>query len=137
MIDIKFEGYYVDSGVSKKICIVDKPSKEYVLTNLNELNDKCSGTVVMENMLAKEDVEPLNLTLYLENGRYLLMLLDYDEEGYVDVRTAYNPDAPKGEWTYIKGELHCATTVINDLEIAKACFLEFNATGNVSQSLLD
>ena len=137
MIDIKFEGYYVDNGVSKKIRIVDKPSEEYILSKLNELNDKCNGTVVMENMLAKEDVEPLNLTLYLENGMYLLMLLDYDDEGYVDVRTAYNPDAFKGEWTYIKGELHGSTTVINDLEIAKVCFLEFNATGNVSKSVLD
>ena len=136
MIDIKFEGYYVDSGVSKKISIVDKPSEVYILSKLSELNDKCYGTITMKNILAKEDVEPSSLTLDLEGGKYLLMLLDFDDEG-LDVRTAYNPDASKEDWEYINGELHCSATVINDLEIAKACFLEFNATGNVSKSLLD
>jgi hypothetical protein len=78
MIDMKFEGYYIDNGVSKIIRIVDKPSKEYILSKLNELNANCRGTVMIENVLAKEDIEPLKLTVYMANGRYLLMLLDYD-----------------------------------------------------------
>ena len=55
MIDMKFEGYYIDNGVSKSIRIVDKPSKEYILSKLNELNANCRGTVMIENALAKED----------------------------------------------------------------------------------
>ena len=69
------------------------------------------------------------------------MLLDYDDEGYLDVRTAYNPDASRDasrdDWEYVNGELHSSTTVISDLEVVKQCFLEFNATGNVSKSILD
>lgn len=137
MIDIKFEGYYIDNGISKQIGGVSKPSEEYILSKLNELNDMCDGTIIMENRLAKEDIEPLNLTLYLEKGNYLLMLLDYDAEGYIDVRTAYNPEAPEGEWGYINGENFAATSIINDLKIVKQCFLEFNATGNVSKNLLN
>ena len=136
MLDMKFEGYYIDNGVSKSIRIVDKPSKEYILSKLNELNANCRGTVMIENVLAKEDIEPSKLTMYMANGRYLLMLLDYDDEGYLDVRTAYNPDASRDDWEYVNGELHSSTTVISDLEVVKQCFLEFNATGNVSKNLL-
>ena len=134
---MKFEGYYTNNGIGKRIRMVDKPSQEDILSKLDKLNSECRGTIVLENELAKEEVEPLNLTVYMANGRYLLMLLDYDDEGYIDVRTAYNPDASKEDWEYVNGELHSSTTVISDLEVVKQCFLEFNATGNVSKNLLD
>ncbi|MGE6326070.1 DUF6911 family protein, partial [Psychrobacter sp. NPDC078370] len=109
----------------------------WVVLLLFWIDYNCRGTVMIENVLAKEDIEPLKLTVYMANGRYLLMLLDYDDEGYLDVRTAYNPDASRDDWEYVNGELHSSTTVISDLEVVKQCFLEFNATGNVSKSILD
>ena len=69
----------------------------------------CRGNITIENELAEKEVELLNLTVYLVNGRYLLILLDYDGEGYLDVRTAYNSDASKEDWEYVNGELHSST----------------------------
>lgn len=137
MLNIKFEGYYLDNGLSKKIAININPSSEKVLAELNKLSNDSIGTIMMENLTSIEDVEPLSLTVYFNSGKYLLMLLDYDDEGYINIRTAFNPEASKDDWEYINGELHSSTTIITDLEVVKQCFLEFNTTGNVSINLLN
>jgi len=77
----------------------------------------------LENTLAKDDVEPQKLTLYFEDGNYLLMLLDYDDEGYIDVRTPYNPDAPKGVFQNMLGEPYGATSIVQDIELVKNVLL--------------
>ena len=69
----------------------------------------CRENITIENELAGKEVELLNLTVYLVNGRYLLILLDYDGEGYLDVRKVYNSDASKEDWEYVNGELHSST----------------------------
>ncbi|WP_227430939.1 DUF6911 family protein [Psychrobacter sp. I-STPA6b] len=136
MLNMKFEGYYISNGLSQKIAINMNPASEKVLAELNKLNNTSTGTIIMENLASIEDIEPLSLTVYFNGGKYLLMLLDYDDEGYPNVRTAFNPKALRDDWEYINGELHSSTTIIDDLEVVKKCFLEFNSTGDVSKQLL-
>lgn len=74
--------------------------------------------------------------MYFEDGNYLLMLLDFDEEGYIDIRTPYNPSASHGTMQNIFGEPYGATTIVQDFEIVKKCFMEFSQKGNISNEIL-
>lgn len=113
-----------------------EPSDLDILVLLEMVKSKGEGVFSLENKLAKGDVEPSELTLYFEKGNYLLMLLDYDEEGYIDVRTPYNPAAPHDVMQYILGEQYGATTIVQDFEIVKKCFIEFNQRGDVTRDIL-
>lgn len=101
---------------------------------LNFIEGK-TGVFYMENIEAKEEVDPENLTLYLENGKYLLMLLDYDDEGYIDIRTSYNPSKGKGT-EIILGEPYGKSSIIEDFSVIRRAFFEFEKTGNVTTETL-
>lgn len=94
-----------------------------------------TGVFFIENSEAQAEIEPENLTLYFDNGRYLLMLLDYDDEGYIDIRTPYNPSKGQ-EMEEMLGELYGANTIITDFTTVRKAFIEFEKTGNVSKKLL-
>lgn len=113
------------------------PNTIDILMTLSLIENQKYGVLELENTLAKDEVEPQKLTLYFEDGNYLLMLLDYDDEGYIDVRTPYNPDAPKGVFQNMLGEPYGATSIVQDIELVKKCFIEFNQTGSVSRDLLN
>lgn len=93
------------------------------MITLSLIENQKYGVFELENTLAEDEVEPQKLTLYFEDGNYLLMLLDYDEEGYIDVRTPYNSDAPKGVFQNILGESYGATTIVQDIELVKNVLL--------------
>lgn len=73
--------------------------------------------------MGNKEVDSENLTLHFEKGNYLPMLLDYDEEGYIDVWTLYNPKAPYDKFQNILGKHIGATTIVQDLDIVKDVLL--------------
>lgn len=139
MKQIEMGGYYssISNQGKRFIPSVLEPNSKDILMILNLIENQKYGVVELENILARDELDPQKLSLYFEDGNYLLMLLDYDEEGYIDVRTPYNSNAPKGEFQNILGEPYGATTVVQDFELVKKCFIEFNQTGNVSRDLLN
>ncbi|WP_287912433.1 hypothetical protein [Acinetobacter sp.] len=139
MKQIEMGGYYAGTNhIGRRyLSVILDPSSKDILMTLNLLENQKYGVLELENTLAEDEVEPQKLTLYFEEGNYLLMLLDYDEEGYIDVRTPYNTDALKDEFQNILGEPYGATTIVQDFELVKKCFIEFNQTGNVSRDLLN
>ena len=136
MTNILLRGHYIKDGVSWDIPASNMPSNSHVLLMLDILNSGSSGVFVLENNLAQDKVEPKNLTLYYENKKYLLMLLDFDEEGYIDVRTLFNPNAEKKVLEIMQGDPYYASTIVDNFEIIKQCFIEFNNTGNVSEDIM-
>jgi len=130
-------GWYLLAGHGRKyIPVFKKPKNIDVLMILELISSKNEGVIILENIDVEDGVKPENLTLYFENGNYLLMLLDFDEEGFIDVRTPYNSKAEKGEFQNILGEPYGATTIVQDIELIKRCFIEFNTIGNVSRELM-
>lgn len=132
----ELSGYYVDDVIRKPIPSIKYPTNIGILMSLDIIKDKKYGVIILTNKSAEDEVDPESLTLYFEQGNYLLMLLDYDDEGYIDVRTLYNPAAPHGVMQNILGEPYGATTIVQDLDVVKRCFIEFNKTGNVSKELM-
>ena len=130
-------GYYSDGFSRRYIPVVREPKNIEILMVLDLIKDKKKGVLELENILAEDECEPQKLTLHFENSNYLIMLLDYDEHGYIEIRTPYNPNASQDRFQNILDEPYGATTVLQDFEIVKKCFIEFNDTGNVSKDVLN
>ena len=135
-MQIKFGGFYFNNGLRIQLNPKNNPKNMDILMQLEMIKGK-SGVLVIKNLVVDEETHPENLSVYFEDDNYLLMLLDYDDEGCIDVRTANNEHASKGEFQNILGEPYGATTIVQDFEIVKKCFIEFNQTGNVSRDLLN
>jgi len=134
---MRLGGFYLEKFSRIQLPLLLKPKIVDILMVLEMIKNQAGGVISLTNLEAIDEEEPESLKLYFEEDNYLLMLLDYDEEGYIDVRTPYNSNAPKGEFQNILGEPYGATTVVQDFELVKKCFIEFNQTGNVSRDLLN
>lgn len=134
---MRLGGFYLEKFSRIQLPLLLKPKIVDILMVLEMIKNQAGGIISLTNLEAIDEEEPESLKLYFEEDNYLLMLLDYDEEGYIDVRTPYNSNAPKGEFQNILGEPYGATTVVQDFELVKKCFIEFNQTGNVSRDLLN
>ncbi|MEB3755193.1 DUF6911 family protein [Acinetobacter sp. MD2(2019)] len=133
----EIRGGYLEKFSRIQLPLLLKPKIVDILMVLEMIKNQAGGVISLTNLEAIDEEEPESLKLYFEEDNYLLMLLDYDEEGYIYVRTLHNADAPKGEFQNILGEPYGATTVVQDFELVKKCFIEFNQTGNVSRDLLN
>lgn len=138
MKGIEMGGYYLEEGLKRYLEMKLEPSdiELLIMLNLIETKSKGAGVFELENLNVEDEQGPEKLTLYFEKGHYLLMLLDYDDDGYIEVRTPYNAFAPNTAMQHILGEPYGATTIIHDFEIVKKCFMEFNRVGNVTRAIL-
>lgn len=135
-MQIQFGGFYFNNGLRIQLNPKNNQKNMDILMQLEMIKGK-SGVLVIKNLVVDEETHPEDLSVYFEDDNYLLILLDYDDEGCIDVRTANNEHASKSEFQNILGEPYGATTIVQDFEIVKKCFIEFNQTGNVSRDLLN
>ncbi|MFM0739262.1 hypothetical protein PQQ51_18645 [Paraburkholderia xenovorans] len=79
---------------------------------------------------------PYELSLYAQDGQFLIMLNEVIEDGENNTKTLTNHTAANDKFIVILGEKYPAKAVIDDIELVRSIFLEFAHTGSVSNDLL-
>ncbi|WP_077928289.1 DUF6911 family protein [Wohlfahrtiimonas populi] len=81
------------------------------------------------------DLGPTDLNLKIENGWYLITLMEVTENDE-EVRSYYKPD-PNYKMVEILGYEWSSTQLIRDFDLVLQIFKEFYETGDVSKDILD
>lgn len=81
------------------------------------------------------EIGPYELTMHSDDGNFLLMLNEYDEDGDCSVRTINNLSCDGGLMP-ILGDLYSAKSITRDFQLVLSIFKEFADTGNVSALLM-
>jgi len=82
------------------------------------------------------EIGPYELMLYAENGKFLLMLNEYDEDGDTNVRTI-SVDGVANELIPILGECYPAKAVTHNFQFVYSIFKEFAYRGDVSKEIMN
>jgi hypothetical protein len=129
-----FGGYIVDSdGGRRQLKVVLDPEELIIRDALTSVG-KSSGVVKMRCQSESEG-HPYELALYVENGNFLLMLSEYEEDGEHNVRTLTDLNS-KNELISVLGEKYPARAVTRDIELVCAVFIEFCRVGDVSTDIM-
>lgn len=129
-----FGGYIVDSdGGRRQLKVVFDP-EELIIRDVLTSVGKSSGVVKMRRQFESEG-HPYELALYVENGNFLLMLSEYEEDGEHNVRTLTDLNS-KNELISVLGEKYPARAVTRDIELVCAVFIEFCRVGDVSTDIM-
>lgn len=104
---------------------------EDVLASLKSAN----GIVGLRHQ-PEPEIGPYELTVYSDEGQFLLMLNENADDGDVNVRTITDPDAGS-ELIPILGDFYSAKSVTRDIQLVCSIFKEFAETGNVSELLMN
>lgn len=105
-------------------------SIEGVLSSLKE----ASGVIVLRCQ-PEPEAGPYELTMHSDNGSYLLMLNEYDDDGDSGVRTINKPSSDSA-LIPILGDFYSAKSITRDFQLVCSIFKEFADTGDVSELLM-
>lgn len=99
------------------------------------LSLKESNGVIGLRLQPEPDTGPYELTMYSDNGHFLLMFNEYDDDGDSNVRTI-NQSGSDGDLISILGDYYSANSITCDFQLVCTIFEEFIDTGNVSEHLM-
>ena len=127
-------GFYYKGIDRVQFDALEFPTENQLLEMLNLLVEK-SGIIGLEQV-ALNEFGNNELSLYSENGNYLVMYGTYDEDGDYLV-SSLNNSSVKHEMLNVLGEPFPACSVIDDFEVVKEVFIEFLLTGEPSCKLVN
>ncbi|WP_155952532.1 hypothetical protein [Pseudomonas sp. URMO17WK12:I4] len=132
--DTVLGGYLIGSdGVRYQLPITLNPSASIVEDFVRSVSGAGKGVVVIR-CKASPDYGPYELEMYVESGKYLLMLNECDEDGEHCVRTITNKDVPDN-LIVIMGEKYPAKAITRDIGLVCTTFNTFARFGNISMDL--
>lgn len=129
-----FGGYTVSTDSPRKQLPVTHNPDDLTIDKTVAIVAENSGVLNMRFDPAPE-FGPYELTMYAENGQFLLMLNEVAEDGESDTRTLTNISS-KNELVSILGEKYPAKAVTHDIALVCLIFKDFSRTGDVSSALL-
>lgn len=129
-----FGGYIVDADGGRLQLEVALDPEELIIRDVLTSISKSSGVVKMRCQSESEG-HPYELALYVENGNFLLMLSEHDENGEHNVRTLTDLNS-KNELISVLGEKYPARAVTRDIELVCAVFIRFCRVGDVSTDIM-
>lgn len=131
---MKLGGYLIsESGERDQLKTITAPDETDVLQFLEIVRDK-TCVLAMKNNACDED-GPQKLTLYMEPGRYMLLLADTDEDGDPEIRTLHGKNKLPGLENML-GEPFPSQSIVDDFDLVIAAFCEYLNSGNVSTDFL-
>ncbi|WP_199545402.1 DUF6911 family protein [Paraburkholderia kururiensis] len=128
-------GYTLDKNATRtQLSPVTNPDEGTLLGYVSTFLD-ANGVLVM-----REDPEPeagrVDLTLYAENGCYLLLLSESTEDGGVNVRALVDENKPQGFVSFF-GESFPEKATTSNLNIVRDAFGQFLKNRSVSIDLMN
>ncbi|MFC5476382.1 DUF6911 family protein [Paraherbaspirillum soli] len=133
-MNMEFGGYINDVGAQRnQLPVIFNPDDLAIEKTVAAVCGE-AGVVSMRCRPAPE-IGPYELTLYVENGQFLLMLSENEEDGEHNVRTPIDNNVV-ADFVIIFGEKYPAKAITRDIEFVCMTFKEFAHTGNVSEGLL-
>ena len=134
-MNIILGGYFIGEDLQRhQITVTTNPVDSIVEKEL--LAYKSANGIIKLSVQPEPDMGSFELALYVENGNYLLMLSDYDEDGDIDVRTISEDGVEKG-FTSILGEPYPAKAVTHNFQLISSIFKEFALKGDVSKDVMN
>jgi hypothetical protein len=129
-IDTILGGYMIDiSGIRHQLSAVLNPSNSIIESTIKKVSSVGKGVVILKRKSAPE-IGPEKLELYVDTGKFFLMLGVNEENGDYSVRTLTNESLPN-ELIVIIGEKYPARAVTHSIDLAYASFNEFSNRGDV------
>ncbi len=142
---LKFEmgGHYRNAiGQVLYSGIIPNPTEELLLYCLS-IYQKHDGIFELREVYEDgkyDDVgEPMHLTLYAEQGRYMVLSYAYDksyDDCFIIGTHNENPRENTPEYFYYQGEPYPASHTVYDLYIVEDIFKHLLATGEYSKDIL-
>ncbi len=126
-------GFYYRNSERVQLELVESPDQHSLIEMLKTMVDK-SGVLTLKQKVPN-GCGPNKLTLYCENGNYLVMYGSYQEDGDYLVLTLHNEENVKLGMMNILGDPYPACAVVNDFSLVEEVFIEFLATGKPSSQL--
>lgn len=120
----------------KKAIYIKNVTWQRIVEELSAIRNGHYGALELETEYVHSDVGIHNLSLSMENGWYLITLLESTEEKADLVRSYYKPD-PNYKMIEIGGNNWSSTQLIRDFDLVLQIFKEFYETGDVSKDILD
>jgi hypothetical protein len=118
---------------SHRIALCDDPTEEQVEKAIRALAMKY-GTAEMK-ISPEPEVGPYELTMYAEDGRYLVTLGENGADGEFHFRTVDVEDR-ENVLIYLQGNTYPNRAITEDIDLVARIFMEFYRTGEVSKDLL-
>lgn len=110
-----------------------QPSMNQVMNCLNVLKNR-NGILVLDNN-QEDNLSPYKLTLYTDDGIYMILLEAMMDDGDLDVRTFCNKSEYKN-FISILGEVYSESSTVKEFSLVIEAVMEFYETGDVSRRLL-
>lgn len=127
-------GYLIVPVIGRKqLSILVDPGLEELSSQLEMFSGEYPGLLVAK-IEPEPDFGPVRLVMYTENGRYLLMLEDFTEEGECLVRTLN--DSSETGLVALLGEPYPAAAVTSDFSLICRLFCVFLKQGDVPWDVL-
>lgn len=117
----------------KQLDVLANPSLEELSSRLEIFSGNYPG-VLVAGMEPEPDFGPVRLVMYAENGRYLLMLEDFNEEGECLIRTLNN--SSETGLVALLGEPYPAAAITSDFSLVCNIFNIFLKQGDVPWDVL-
>jgi hypothetical protein len=131
-----FGGYIVGSDSSRsRLDVVTDPDDVTIEKTIASLAGR--ATVLGMRRDPVPEFGPYELSLYTEEGQFLILLNEFSDDGESNARTLTNSTAAKDALVVILGEKYPANAVTNDLGLVNSVFKEFARTGLVSNNVLN
>lgn len=133
-INMSLGGWFLDDEAKRQqLPVIQNPSDNDIERILHIMRNE-AGVVGIENISAPE-IGPYEIVLYVEDGKYFLMLNGYAEDGEHVVRTPSNDSDSKGQVS-ILGDMYPSKAIISNFDLVQDLFKEFAKFGNVSLTLM-
>ncbi|MEJ2046171.1 MAG: hypothetical protein P8X89_23185 [Reinekea sp.] len=130
---MRLGGFYNRNSERVQLDLVESPDQHSLMKMLKTMEDK-SGVLTLKQKVPN-GYEPNKLTLYSENGHYLVMYGSYQEDGDYLVLTLHDESNVKLGMMNILGEPYPACAVVGDFSLVEEVFMEFLSTGRPSVQL--
>lgn len=133
-MSIVLGGYVLDENAQRHQIPVTLDPDDSVIEEALLSVKQASGAIGLRYQPEPES-GPYELMLYSENGNFLLMLNEHEEDGDTNVRTINQADIDN-ELISILGECYPAKAITHDFQTICLAFKEFSDSGDVSGQLL-
>jgi hypothetical protein len=134
MMEKVFDAYTVDAhDKAHEIAHGSDLTEQQVGEAIHALAMKC-GTARID-ISPEPGVGPYMIILYAEDGRYIIMLEENDENGEFHFRTM-DVEGRENIIAYIRGNTYPNRAITEDIDLVAKIFMEFYRTGEVSKDLL-
>ncbi|PWD60860.1 DUF6911 family protein [Pectobacterium parmentieri] len=134
MRNFELGGYYLADGGRVQLPLIVQPSMVQIMNYLDVLQNN-DGILILDND-QEDNHTPYKMTLYSDNGIYMILFETSMDDGDIDVRTFYDQSESEN-FISILGEPYAEISTVKEFSSVLDAFKEFYETGDVSRELLD